>query len=204
MKPRRHVVLFAREPRMGRVKRRLARDVGAVAAWSFYRTTLGRLVRAIGRDRRWRVIVAVTPMPRRRPRWAMGLVLADQGPGDLGRRMARALDRLPPGPAVLIGSDIPDLGPVHLARAFDALRRADVVLGPAGDGGYWLIGRRHGARPLPRLAPVRWSSRHALADTRAALGPRHAVALVDTLDDIDDGAALRAWRTGPVRGTVRP
>jgi rSAM/selenodomain-associated transferase 1 len=204
MRPRRIVVVFARAPRIGLAKRRLARDMGAVEAWRFYRACLAHLARSLGRDRRWRLILAVTPDPRRRPRWARGLTVVGQGTGDLGRRMARALDRLPPGPAVLVGSDIPDIRPAHIAAAFDGLRRADAVLGPARDGGYWLIGRRHGLRPLPRLLGVRWSTADALEDTRAALGPAVTTALIARLDDIDDGADLRAWRARPFRGTVRP
>ncbi len=94
-----------------------------------------------------------------------------KGAGDLGQRMARIFAALAPGPAIIVGSDIPDLRAEDVAHAFRALRRADAVLGPAHDGGYWLIGlaRTKLARALEK--PIRWSSPHALADTRLALGP---------------------------------
>ncbi len=207
MRPLRHVIVFARLPRLGRVKRRLARDVGAVEALRFYRACLARLLRALAADRRWRVVLAVAPdgaavsgrgWPRPRP------AMIGQGSGDLGRRMARALGRMPPGPAVLVGSDIPELGRAHVSAAFEALRRADVVFGPAEDGGYWLVGRRHSLRPFDPFAAVRWSTAHALADTRANLAPARRVALLASLRDIDDGAGLRAWRRAAKRVKLAP
>jgi glycosyltransferase A (GT-A) superfamily protein (DUF2064 family) len=95
---------------------------------------------------------------------------------------------------VIIGSDIPGIMPDHLAAAFRRLGAHDFVLGPATDGGYWLFGSRR--RPLPRnvFAGVRWSTRHALADTLASLPRACSVAFAATLDDIDDGAAYRRWR----------
>jgi uncharacterized protein len=198
MAERRHVVVFARAPQLGRVKRRLARGIGAAAALVFYRATATRLIRALARDRRWRCHVAVTPdrrAPPPPPAWRHAHVMA-QGPGDLGHRMARAFRALPPGPAVIVGSDIPDLAPRHVAAAFAALGHADVVLGPAEDGGYWLVGLAR-RRPLPRglFAGVRWSSATALADTRASL-PRFArVVLLERLADIDDEAAYRRMLT---------
>jgi rSAM/selenodomain-associated transferase 1 len=202
MRARRHVVLFARAPRLGRAKRRLARDIGAVAAWRFHRVVLARHVRTLARDHRWRLVLAIDAPIRHRPRPARRVTVIAQRSGDLGVRMAAALDALPPGPAVLVGSDLPDLHPHHVAAAFAALRRADTVLGPARDGGYWLIGRRHGVRPLPRLDGVRWSTRHALADTRAALARRRTVGLAATLADVDTGADWRAWRRRSIRGTL--
>ena len=105
----------------------------------------------------------------------------DQGHGDLGQRMARAL-RLAGGPAVLVGTDIPDLSPAILAQAFRALRSHDVVLGPAEDGGFWLVGVNDPA--FARFDGVLWSTRHALADTRATQKHRR-VALLAPLADID-------------------
>ncbi|MEJ0070815.1 MAG: DUF2064 domain-containing protein [Pseudomonadota bacterium] len=108
--------------------------------------------------------------------------------------MAGALRRWGPPRAVLIGSDIPAVTRPAIARAFAALGRSRFVFGPAVDGGYWLIGWRRGAWPLGALGRVRWSTEHALADSRASLPVGTNVALVDRLADLDDGAAYRAWR----------
>ena len=106
---------------------------------------------------------------------------------------------LPPGPAVIVGSDIPDLTAAHVAHAFRVLARHRLVLGPAADGGYWLIGMQR--RPpmadvqwADIFRSVRWSSRHALADTLANLPTGWTVGILDVLADIDDGADLARWR----------
>jgi uncharacterized protein len=125
------LIIFARAPRLGTVKRRLAREVGAAAALRFHRGQLRRLARELGRDRRWRTVLAVTPD---RLRWPSGLPMQPQGGGDLGARMARAL--APHRRAVLVGTDIPGLGRADIAAAFRALGRADAVFGPSEDGGY--------------------------------------------------------------------
>lgn len=189
------LVVFARAPRLGAVKRRLARGIGAAAALRFYRRTLATLMRRLRRERRWRTVLAVTPdrSARNARPWPRNFGRWKQGGGDLGQRMARVLRRAPPGPVAIVGADIPELSPAHVARAFRALGAADAVFGPAGDGGYWLIGLR--ARPLPYalFRAVRWSSAQALADNLANLRGRR-VALIDPLDDIDDAAAWRRWR----------
>lgn len=187
--------LMLRAPRLGAVKTRLAREIGAVEAWRAYRAVAAAACRRLAADPRWHTVLAVTP-DRWRPAEApfAGLPLVSQGRGDLGGRMQRLLDTAPPGPALIVGSDIPALAPRHIARAFAALGRADIVLGPAADGGYWLVGAKRAPR-VPRLfAGVRWSGPHALDDTRAnARGLR--VALADTLHDMDDAAAWRRWRS---------
>jgi len=193
---RRHLVLFVRLPRLGAGKKRLARDIGPVAALRFQRLMLARLLRRLGPDRRWRLRLAITP-DRPRPRGlklAAGTIVTPQGHGDLGDRMRRALAQCPPGPAVLVGSDIPDLASHHIAEAFRLLGRHDLIFGPTGDGGFWLVGARNSRRLPPlfganRVATVRWSTPHVLADTLADLPRRVSVGFAARLDDVDDGPA---------------
>ena len=188
------LIIFVRQPALGRVKRRLAAEIGAGAARRVYVALTRRALARLARTRRWRTVLAVTPDGADWRAWPPHLRRVDQGQGDLGVRMARALRALAAPRAVLIGSDIPDVVPAAIARAFAALGRARFVFGPAVDGGYWLIGWRRGAWPLGTLAGVRWSSPHALADSRATIPAGHRVALVDRLADLDDAAAYRAWR----------
>lgn len=188
---RRHLILFARLPRLGAGKSRLARDIGAVAALRFERLMLARSLRRLGRDRRWTVRLALTP-DRAARQWPGGV---PQGRGDLGERMRRAMANCPPGPVVLIGTDIPAVTAAHIAAAFALLGRHDVVFGPASDGGFWLVGCRH--RPLD-FGAVRWSSRYALEDVRANLARSLSVGFAAGLDDVDEGAAYR--RLGPTKG----
>lgn len=191
----RHLVIFAREPRLGRVKNRLAAGIGALAALRFYRAMLAGLLQRVGRDRRWRVWLAVTPDRAVTARiWPQGVRVVPQGGGGLGARMARPLRTLPPGPVVIVGSDIPDVDAPRIAAAFRALGRAEFVLGPAADGGYWLVGASRRRRPRGLFAGVRWSSPHALADTLATLPRGAAVGFIDTLNDVDDAGDWERWR----------
>lgn len=199
MSPRNQLVVFARAPRLGAVKRRLAADIGTGAALAFYRRTMTDVLWRLGRDPRWTTRLAVTPdSDASRPNlWppVPGVRLTGQGRGDLGERMARAIRALPPGPVVLVGTDIPELGTREVAAAFAALGTNDMVFGPATDGGYWLVGaRRRPAVPSNLFEDVRWSTGHALADTLAGLPAGFRVAMLDPLDDVDDGAAWTAWR----------
>lgn len=202
--PRRHLVIFARRPQVGRGKRRLARGAGEIAAWRFQRLMLARLLRRLGRDPRWTTWLAVTPDRAARDRsWlpaaAPGRVWAiPQGPGDLGRRMARPMATLPPGPVVVVGSDIPALGAAQVAAAFAALGSHDAVLGPADDGGYWLVGLAARARKRPPFERVRWSGPHALADTRRNLARAGmSVSLLAALSDVDDAGDLSVGDLSP-------
>jgi glycosyltransferase A (GT-A) superfamily protein (DUF2064 family) len=112
--------------------------------------------------------------------------------------MQRIFDRLPPGPALIVGTDVPGITPSHIAHAFHLLGRHDAVFGPAADGGYWLVGLKRRPRVLRIFAGVRWSSPHALADTLANLRGRWSVAFIATLNDVDDvnGLAANAARFG--------
>jgi len=190
---RARLIVMLKEPRPGRVKTRLGPDIGMVGAAWWFRHQTARLLRRLDNPR-WQLILAVAPdhagLASRV--WPAHLPRLPQGPGDLGDRMARLLRSQPPGLACIIGGDIPAVRPRHIARAFAALGRNDAVFGPAPDGGYWLIGLKRSAPPPPGfLHDVRWSTPHALTDSRASL-PGARIALIDTLQDIDTGADLRA------------
>ena len=181
------LILFVRIPRLGVGKRRLAREIGDVAAVRFERLMLGRSLRRLGRDPRWRLQLAVTPD---RAVWGW-LGAVPQGSGELGERMRRALAAAGPGPRLLVGSDIPGMTAAHITAAFHLLGRHDLVFGPARDGGFWLVGCRHRA---PNFGQVRWSSAYALADTLANLPRTVSVGFAATLDDVDNEAAYQRWR----------
>jgi uncharacterized protein len=190
---RRTLILFVRAPRLGTGKRRLARGIGALAALRFERVMIARLLRRLAPDRRWHLRLAVTPDKARHRTHCRhaGIIAVGQGGGDLGMRMRRALGACPPGPAVLVGADIPALAAPHVWAAFRLLGSHDLVFGPAEDGGFWLVGARH-PRNLPALFEgVRWSGPYALADALAGLPRRITVGFADRLEDVDDGEAYR-------------
>ena len=193
----RTLIVMVKLPRPGRVKTRLARDIGSVAAAWWFRHQTNRLLRRL-RDPRWRLVLAVTPdhagMHSRV--WPADLPRVPQGGGDLGQRMARVMAMSPSGPACVIGADIPGISRRHVGAAFETLGDHDAVFGPAHDGGYWLIGLKHPRRQPPSLLrDVRWSTSHALADSKASLrGLR--IAEVATLRDVDTARDLSMTTAG--------
>lgn len=201
--PVNHLVVFVRAPRLGAVKTRLAADIGPGPAWRFYRMATRRLLHRVGRDPRWTCWLAVTPdrFARRSRFWPRQLRRLAQGPGDLGARMARPLSALPPGPVVIIGSDVPGITSAHIRAAFRALDRAHAVFGPAPDGGFWLVGLRRRPARLNPFRKVAWSTEKALDETLANLDSRQRVALLEELEDIDDGESWRRWRGGQTKKT---
>ena len=181
----RHVILMVKEPRAGRVKTRLGADIGMVAAAWWYRHQLAGTIRRIYSPK-WILKLAITPdSALHSPVWPLRIPRVAQGPGDLGKRMSRLFRMAPPGPAVIVGSDIPDLTASHIARAFRVLGGNDAVFGPGLDGGYWLVGLRRSTPAPPTLfRNVRWSTPHALADSIATL-PGCRIAMADMLGDVD-------------------
>lgn len=190
MRPK--LVIMVKEPRPGRVKTRLGRDLGLTASAWWFRHQTRALLRRI-EDPRWDTLLAVSPdiegMNSRI--WPAHLPRVAQGRGDLGDRMARLLRGLPSGPVCIIGADIPGITRARIKEAFDALGRAEAVFGPAPDGGYWLIGMKRVKPPAPDiLQNVRWSSEHALSDSARSLG-EVSIAYVATLQDVDTMEDLR-------------
>jgi hypothetical protein len=188
------LIVMAKAPRAGRIKQRLAASVGAVSAARFYRICLAHTLMRLGRDPRWRTLLAVSPdSEMAAPFWPRGVERVPQGNGDLAVRMQRLFRRLPPGPAIIVGSDIPAIRPSDIARAFRLLGNGDAVFGRAADGGYWLVGLRRSPRLLAPFAHVRWSGPHALADTLRNL-EEHRVAFAATLSDVDSEEDYRTSR----------
>ena len=107
---------------------------------------------------------------------------------DLGQRMQNALaEQHSKGyeAAVLIGSDCLEIEPRHLIAAFEALKTHDIVIGPANDGGYYLIGT---TKPLPYLfEDIHWSSKTVLSETLSKIKANQAsLYLLESLNDLDD------------------
>lgn len=178
------LVIMVKAPKAGAVKTRLGHGIGVSPATGFYRYTCQNVMTRLERDPRWQTILAVAPdveltHPFWRSRYRMG-----QGRGDLGQRMQHVFDILPPGPVVIIGTDIPQISCENIWSAFERLGHHDAVFGPADDGGYWLVGQRRMPRVLSMFDNVRWSSAYTLSDSLANLEP-HSVAMLDVLRDVD-------------------
>ncbi|MDJ0739443.1 MAG: TIGR04282 family arsenosugar biosynthesis glycosyltransferase [Gammaproteobacteria bacterium] len=195
---RRALLVFARNPVAGQVKTRLARTLGDGAAAAVYRRMLERTLNTATRVDADDTAVWLADG---RPDTTMRRLLDDHGlawhrqhDGDLGARMRGALRQALRGAdrALLIGSDCPEISPDYLHAAFAALERADVVLGPAADGGYVMIGVNDDYPPLFERVP--WGGDSVLRETRARLAAqRLRWQELATLRDVDEQADLDAF-----------
>ena len=195
------LLIFAREPRAGYVKTRLAAALSTEAAVTAYRELIDATMEYAVAARAQGVAAAIevwcTPDPASPYfRWLAerdGVELCAQCDGDLGIRMSAAIaDALTRAPAaILIGTDCPAQGVAALAAAAAALVDADVVLGPAEDGGFVLVGTR-----IPvRFDGVHWGTAHALRDTQAALARANIRwTELPVSWDVDEPADLARWK----------
>ena len=192
---RQTLIVMVKEPRAGRVKTRLGRDIGMVPAAWWFRHHARDLIRRL-RDPRWRIVLSVSPDVQglNSRFWPGDLARLPQGRGDIGQRMIRALQGIPLGRVCLVGADIFDLRRQHVSRAFAALGGHDIVFGPTEDGGFWLVGV-HGGRALPRglFQNVRWSGPDTLGDAILSM-TQGRVGLVDRLQDVDRATDLAGRR----------
>ena len=187
------LLVFAKAPRPGRVKTRLARALGPEGASRLYAAFLEDVWARAGR-----VEGCVPELWAASEQDAEGLApraCRVQPDGDLGARMSGALaDALARRPrALLVGTDAPTLPPAFYDDARWALDTHDVVFGPSADGGFYLVGGRGGG--VVEFDPAaRWSTRHALEDASRGLGAR-SVALLRPWYDVDTPRELQLLRT---------
>jgi rSAM/selenodomain-associated transferase 1 len=195
MKPR--LVIMAKAPIMGAAKTRLARDIGPAHAKRIYRAMMACVLRNTA-DPRWETVLAVTPRRAmgRVPDWR-GAAQIPQAGGSLSPRLAAVFARK--GPTVCIGTDCPDVNAKDIASAFRAIGRGRHVIGPADDGGFWLIGTQGPARK-DLFDAVRWSHEDTLSDMSKRL--RGEVSYLRTLIDVDNLAALQARRAALKSGEL--
>ncbi|QTN30630.1 TIGR04282 family arsenosugar biosynthesis glycosyltransferase [Rhodoferax sp. AJA081-3] len=202
------LVVFAKAPQPGLVKTRLISALGAQGAADLARRMLQHTLQQALAAHVGTVELCMSPAPSA-PAWAgvslpAGVECCDQGPGDLGQRMARAVDRVTDTlaqPILLMGTDCPALSAAHIAQAAQQLQHHDAVLVPVADGGYVLIGL-HAPCPSVFADDMAWSTAVVAGETLrrwAALG--HSVWTGPMLHDIDEPGDLvhvpLKWRFGP-------
>jgi len=202
----RGLIIFAREPLVGTVKTRLARDLGSHrTATDLYAAMLADVLAAAATLDDTRLLVfwalqngAAPPFPSL-PR----LEMYEQRGGDLGERMANAFEEAFASgcrACCIIGSDAPDLPTEYILRAFTLLERdqAEAVFGPADDGGYYLLGLR--SLPQQLFEDIAWSSDEVLRISleRARLSGLRT-SLLPPWRDIDTAGDLEAFLNRPAR-----
>ena len=176
------LVLFTRYPQPGQAKTRLIPALGAIAAADLHRRlTEATLATLLATGLPVELWVTGAPVAAFEVWLGTGVPIHPQGDGDFGARMDRALR---PTPAILVGSDLPTLAASHIVAAAALLAESRVALGPAEDGGYYLVGL---PAPAPFLfAEMVWSTSGVLAETqRRLLANAVPYALLPTLPDLD-------------------
>jgi rSAM/selenodomain-associated transferase 2/rSAM/selenodomain-associated transferase 1 len=198
---RRRLILFARFPEPGRVKTRLIPLLGADGAAALHRRLVLRTLRtafAASCAAEAELEIRFTGGDENAMHHWLGdgVICRAQSDGDLGRRMAGAIEvsfREGARATVIIGSDCPELTADVLVSAFDKLSQAPVVFGPARDGGYYLVGL---TQPVPQLfRDVHWSTGTVLTESifisrQAGIEP----VLLAPLSDLDVPGDLYAWK----------
>lgn len=193
------LIVFLKAPRPGAVKTRLAATLGASEACTAYRRLVETLLRRLAALEKVELCFAPDDASSEIAGWAQPTWrLRAQGAGDLGRRLDHAFRRAFDEGAkrvVIIGSDCPDVGTNDIQAAWTALLSHDVVLGPAADGGYWLIGLR---APQPKLfADIPWSTKGVLRETlERSRGSGLKTHLLRELTDVDTETDWRRYLAG--------
>jgi uncharacterized protein len=185
-----HLVLFARYPTPGECKTRLIPAIGAEAAAELHRNLTERTVELLCSSGAPVTIASTGAKPAAFEAWLGARVsIEEQVSGGLSERLLAFSDQ---APVIIFGADTPDLTSVHVSQAIEGLDTHDVVIGPATDGGYYLIGMR---KPFPELvANMPWSTDQVLRETLRrldALGVEPL--LLDPLSDCDRPADLKLW-----------
>ena len=204
------LVVFSRCPVPGETKTRLIPVLGPEGAADLQRRMTAHTLRwakQVARDRRASIEVRFEGGTADRMRQTFGADFdyGPQGDGDLGERILRTFEEARSTGAaavVIVGTDCPELTARVAGRAFEALKRHDLVLGPATDGGYYVIGLR---RPVPQLFDeVEWGTGEVLARTVRIAGDLGlSVALLEPLDDVDRPEDLPVWERARRRAEGR-
>ena len=209
------IVVMARWPSPGRCKRRLSHDLGTRLGLSNSSERATRIQQRLTQHTaavvsRLAATVAIEPVlavsglgPNASRRWGeqLGLTLVRlQGRGQLGTRLRRQLMHSHRGgvPALVIGTDLPDLNADDIKQAIEKLQTHDLVLGPASDGGYWLLGIGRNLILTPQhwpLTGIPWGGPAVLDETLAsATRQRISSALVPKRNDLDHWSDLSPWQ----------
>jgi rSAM/selenodomain-associated transferase 1 len=182
------LIIFLKAPRPGLVKTRLAKTMGMEAACAAYGKMVTTLLANVSSLSGVQLRFAPDDAEGEIQPWLKaGWQSQAQGEGGLGQRLCRAFADAHSAGAkrvVIIGSDCPEVNAADIREAWAELKHNDVVVGPATDGGYWLIGLR---QPQPQLFQgIRWSSETVLAETLERARSSHLrIQVLRILADVD-------------------
>ncbi|MHA7899033.1 MAG: TIGR04282 family arsenosugar biosynthesis glycosyltransferase [Henriciella sp.] len=192
------VLIYAKPPRIGLAKTRLAKGLGSPMAARRIATALQAKTMRAALNGPWETILYTAPDKELATSlgglWPVYLERRSQGPGDLGDRLSKGLREAAPGPVLFIGSDAPDISTALLRQAVRELNRHDAVFGPAQDGGFWLFGINKSHRTKSPFYGVRWSGPHAMEDVWANLPEAATIGVLPQLIDVDEAKDWEIWQ----------
>ncbi len=194
MKDKKLLIVFVKNPIAGKVKTRLASSIGEEKTLEVYEALLAHTLnisKPLGSDK----VVYYSDFISSNDQWeTFGFTQELQGGDDLGQKMSRAFNtsfRQGYNSVVIIGSDCYELTTAIIQQAFDALNKTDVIVGPAKDGGYYLLGMKTFFGELFRNKT--WSSEGLLRETLTNIKELNlSYSLLQELRDIDNEEDLNA------------
>jgi rSAM/selenodomain-associated transferase 1 len=204
------LVVFARYPRRGEVKTRLASTIGREAAAEFYKLCAERVLREtekLSKDVELFLFYADGTNELEIREWiGERFRLAPQIGADLGARMGNAFESVfshGAQKAIIVGTDVPDLTADVIEDAFNALGSHELVVGPCEDGGYYLLGMKEVHGEL--FAGIPWSTDQVLETTLAAVRNKGlTVHVLQTLADVDTEEDLKRWVASGASSEANP
>lgn len=178
------LIVFVKNSVLGKVKTRLAKDIGDEAAFELYKTLVSKTEQATNQIAIDKHIYFSDTIEE--TGWRHDFKTIQQG-NDLGERMKNAFkDGFEKGyqNIVLIGSDLPDISEELINKSFEVLKTSDTIFGPAEDGGYYLVGMKQLHNDL--FDNITWSTSKVFEETMDVLKSQSiSVGLLETLNDID-------------------
>ncbi len=198
MKKVHSLIIFAREPREGKVKTRLAKDLSKPVVLSLYKNFIKDVLivaKKVSSQRRYIFYVGLSRSIPFLRSYQKSFILKRQFGKDLGERMLRAFlcaAREGAHSTIIIGTDCLTITAKDIEAAFAKLKTHDCVLGPSIDGGYYLIGLN---KPCPSLFnDIVWSTEKVLDQTlKRAKSNNMKVALLSKKEDIDTISSFRKY-----------
>ena len=192
------ILIYAKPPRIGLAKTRLAKSLGSAVSARRIATALQAKTLRAALNKAWDTVLYTAPDKELDNSlggiWPLHLERRSQGPGSLGDRLSKGLREAAPGPVLFIGSDAPDISTALIRQAIRELSRHDAVFGPAQDGGFWLFGINKSTRTKSPFYGVRWSGPHAMEDVWANLPIDATIGVLPQLMDIDDAKDWEIWQ----------
>jgi len=200
------LLIFVKYPEPGGVKTRLAEDLGYEKAAEIYASMAESVIHNLSRSEEYKTVIFFDPPYRKREmeNW-LGKryqLLAQEG-NSLGERMANAFDKtfsLGAEKAVIIGTDCLEITEEIISRAFQSLDEMDVVLGPAEDGGYYLLGMKESTSEI--FDDITWSSSQVLGQTInkiKTMGLKFSLLKtlrdIDTISDLNNGLLAKTRKS---------